>query len=132
MKFFNDQFVPDDLPLEELEKMLHSAHIQDFALGCEQLALTRSREAFELMRQYFGEADLFRQRGLLAILLDYPFAAELTAEVESALDSGDAELAQVALQAVADGKVTAAEADIRAAVEEHREELPAALLQKLR
>lgn len=131
MKFFNDQFVPDDLPLEELEKMLRSPHIQDFALGCEQLALTRSWEAFALMRSFLNQTDPFRQRGLLAILLDYPYAGELTDEVTQILDSGDAELVEIALTAIAAGKLQVADTVLHAALTEHREELPQRLLQML-
>lgn len=123
MKFFNDQFVPDDLPLEELEKMLRSVHIQDFALGCEELALTRSREAFDLMRRYYAEADSFRQRGLLSILLDYPFAGELTDEVLEALDAADPELVEAALVAIAAGKIKVPDGAILTALEENQEDL---------
>ena len=123
MKFFNDQFVPDDLPLDALEDMLRSPHIQDFALGCEQLALTRSREAFDLMRRYYAETDGFRQRGLLAILLDYPFAGELTEEVLEALDSADTDLVEAALVAIADGKISVSADAVLTALEENRDEL---------
>lgn len=123
MKFFNDQFVPDDLPLEDLDVMLHSAHIQDFALGCEELALTRSREAFDLMRSYYAEADTFRQRGLLAIMLDYPFAADLTQEVCQALESYDTELVEAALVAIGAGKIAISDEAVLAALEDNKDDL---------
>ena len=131
MKFFNDQLVPDDLPLEDLERMLFSDHIQDFALACEELALTRRRDAFALMRRCYAQADPFRRRSLLAVLLGYPFAGELTAEAEAALASGDPELAAAALTAVAAGTVTVADAAILDSLAENAAELPAAAWQAL-
>lgn len=131
MKFFNDQLVPDDLPLEDLERMLFSDHIQDFALACEELALTRRREAFALMRRCYAQADPFRRRSLLAVLLGCPFAGELTAEAEDALASGDPELAAAALTAVAAGTVTVADAAILDSLTEHAAELPTAAWQAL-
>ena len=52
-----------------------------------------------LMRRCYAQADPFRRRSLLAVLLGCPFAGELTAEAEDALASGDSELAAAALTA---------------------------------
>lgn len=123
MKFFNDQLVADDLPLDDLARMLESEHIQDFALACEQLALQNSREAFALMRRFYAQAELFRQRSVLAILLDMPFAAELTKEAEEALESSDKDLADVVLSAVAEGKITISDCAILKALESYGDEL---------
>lgn len=123
MKIVNGQAVPEGLSLGELKKMMESPDMQTFAVACEALQEAKTTEAYALLKRYIAHADPYRRRCVLAVIFNYPEAAELISHLEQALGSEKSFLVGTALDVIIQGKARVSDDVLLACMEKNPEAL---------
>lgn len=77
MRMLNCQVVPENLSIQELQKMMETTDMQIFAIACEALRIANNHEAYEVLKSYIDTRDKYKHRCVLAAIFEYSEASEL-------------------------------------------------------
>lgn len=115
-EMINGRPVPYDLPVDELEVLLISGDMSDFAVACEALSYQTGDKAFALLKRFITDQDKYKRLYVLKTIFRHPKALQLKSFLEECLLSDDVLFARNGLSVVGQYGIEVTEKSVLSAV----------------
>ena len=115
--------VPYDKSIQELEELLLTGNMNDFAVACEALSHKTEHNSFELLEGYITHKDKYKRLCVLKVIFRHPESPKLKWFLEESLLSKDILFAENGLKIVYAHNIDLKSSIILTAVRNHFHEL---------
>lgn len=122
-EMINGRPVPYDLPVDELEALLISGDMSDFAVACEALSNRSDERAYQLLKKYITDKDKYKRLCVLKTIFRHPMAAQIKSFLEDSILSDDFLFVHNALGVVGQYEIEVSEKAVLSAVLKHLSDL---------
>ena len=115
--------VPYDLSVDELEALLISGDMSDFAVACEALSNRSDERAYQLLKKYITDKDKYKRLCVLKTIFRHPMAAQIKSFLEDSILSDDFLFVHNGLGVVGQYGIEVTEKSVLSAVLKHLSDL---------
>lgn len=126
-EILNGTYIPYDMPIEELRRMMSSSNMKDFSLACEVLSYKNDPEAYQIMKSHINDKDKYRRLYILKTIFRHPEAAELIDSLENAIASDDFLFVENGLIVISDFQIKLSDDLLLSVVQKHLPKLYTAI-----
>ena len=115
--------VPYDLSVDELEALLISGNMSDFAVACEALSNQSDERAYQLLKKYITDKDKYKRLCVLNTIFRHPMAVQIKSFLEDSILSDDFLFVHNGLGVVGQYEIEVSEKAVLSAVSKHLSDL---------